>query len=65
MVTPNAPIALGIAESCAVLGVGRSTVYKLIKVGSLRAVKLGRRTVILYADLQRYAETLPAIEPRS
>jgi excisionase family DNA binding protein len=65
MVTPNAPLALGIAEACAMLGVGRTTVYSLIKAGSLRAVKVGRRTVILSADLQRYAETLPAIPPRS
>jgi excisionase family DNA binding protein len=64
MITPHAPIALGIAEACALLGVGRTTIYSLIKAGSLRAVKVGRRTVILSADLQRYAESLPAMGSR-
>jgi excisionase family DNA binding protein len=65
MVWSNPPLGLGIAEACAMLGIGRTTIYGLIKAGNLRAVKVGRRTIVLYADLQRYAETLPPIAPTS
>ena len=45
-------------------GVGRTTVYALMKAGDLRAVKIGRRTIILYADLQRFADSLPSAQSR-
>lgn len=39
-------------------GISNTTAYKLIKEGQLRAVKLGRRTVILESELQRFAASL-------
>lgn len=39
-------IALSIAETCAVLSLGRTKVYELIKDGSLATFKIGRRTLV-------------------
>ena len=47
----NAPLAYTIAEACAAA-----------RAGELRAVKRGRRTLILRDDLVRWLENLPAIK---
>jgi excisionase family DNA binding protein len=54
-------IALSIVEACARSGVGRTTIYEMIKTGRLLARKCGRRTLILADDLQRCLEELPAV----
>ena len=65
--TPNddgkTPVALTIAEACAVRGVRRTTIYKEIRSGELRAVKIGGRTVILVTDLHRWLQDRPPIIP--
>lgn len=55
-------MAVSPAEAADLLGVGRSTVYKLIATRTLMARKAGRRTVILTADIERYLEALPLLE---
>jgi excisionase family DNA binding protein len=52
-------LTYSIAEVCAAANVGRTTAYAAIKIGSLRAVKLGRRTIVLAEDLNRFLENLP------
>ena len=42
-------------------GVGRSTIYEELASGRLSARKLGRRTVILEADLRQWLTSLPAM----
>jgi excisionase family DNA binding protein len=45
--TSSSPIAYTIAGSCQASGFSRSAIYRLIKQGELRAVKHGKRTLIL------------------
>ena len=59
------PIALKITEACTSAGIGRTSLYEAIKRGELRAVKRGRRTLILTDDLRRWIENLPAVERSS
>jgi excisionase family DNA binding protein len=56
-----APLALKIGEACGAARCGRTTIYEVIKRGELRAVKRGRSTLILEADLRRWLEGLPAV----
>jgi excisionase family DNA binding protein len=55
------PMALKISEACDASRCGRTTLYEAIKRGELRAVKRGKSTLILEADLRRWLESLPAI----
>jgi excisionase family DNA binding protein len=40
-------------------GIGRTKLYELIGTGELRAVKLGRRTLFVEAEILAYADALP------
>jgi excisionase family DNA binding protein len=44
-------LAYSIPETVAATGIGRSTIYKHIKAGTLRATRIGGRTVILAEHL--------------
>lgn len=50
---------LSIAQAVRLLGIGRSTLYALIKEGRLPVRKLGKRTLILREDLDRFIASLP------
>jgi hypothetical protein len=53
----SAPISYSVPEACALT----TALYQAIKCGALRAVKRGRRTLILDQDLRRWVEALPAV----
>jgi len=57
------PSAHSIEQVCEKSQVSRSTIYRAIKAGELRAVKRGRRTLVLGQNLKQWLENLPAVVP--
>ena len=51
--------ALSIAQTAVILGIGRSTLYGIIKQGLLPVRKLGKRSLIMREDLDRFIAALP------
>jgi excisionase family DNA binding protein len=49
-------IAYTIKEAAAASGIGRTTIYELIKCGELPLVKIGRRSLIRRPDLEGLLE---------
>ena len=52
-------LAYSINRTAKTLGVGRSTIYKLIKTGHVDALKIGTRTLITTASIARLTEARP------
>lgn len=53
--------AFAVREFCARYGICRQTFYDEIRRGRLRALKLGKKTVVLRADAEAWAASLPAL----
>ena len=56
------PIAVTIPDAVRASGRSRSALYEALKSGALPAKKAGRRTLILYEDLQSYLASLPTYQ---
>ena len=54
-------LAHSISEACSIARTGRTSLYEAIRTGALRAVKRGRRTLILDDDLRRWVQSLPPV----
>lgn len=55
------PLVHSIDGACEVAATGKTALYGAINSGELRAVKRGRRTLILDEDLRRWVSNLPPI----
>jgi len=51
------PIFLSINDTAKALGLGRTSIYALLRSGRLEAVKLGRRTLVKVESIRRLIET--------
>lgn len=51
------PIFLSINDTAKALGLGRTSIYGLLRSGRLEAVKLGRRTLVKVDSIRRLIET--------
>ncbi len=57
----NSTLIHSIPEACSIACAGRTALYEAIRTGALRAVKRGRRTLILDEDLRRWVQNLPQV----
>lgn len=46
-------LAYRINEACASIGVGRSSLYNMIRDGRVKSVKIAGRTLILRSEIER------------
>ena len=56
--SPQEKPLLTIGDACQLLGISRSTVYRLIADGELRLIKIYKRSVIAGQDLDAYVGRL-------
>lgn len=54
------PITITIPEAVKLTGMSRTAIYEALKRGDLIARKAGRRTLILFSDLEGFLASLPA-----
>ena len=50
-------LAYSIAETCALTGIGRTTLYRYVGSGALPVVKIGNRTLVRHDDLRQFLQT--------
>lgn len=53
-------ISYTVNEAVKACGLGRTTIYELIKAGELKPAKVGTRTLILRSDLENLLESRKA-----
>ena len=56
------PISITVDDATAYCGIGKTKLYELVKEGRFTARKIGRRTLLLTAELDAYIESLPTLK---
>lgn len=56
METTLEQLTISINSAARALGVGRSSIYSLIKQNRIEAIKIGRRTLLTTASIRRLAD---------
>jgi excisionase family DNA binding protein len=46
-------LTVSIAEACSMLGIGKTTLYVVMAAGKLDRCKIGRRTLVTVASIER------------
>jgi excisionase family DNA binding protein len=59
--TVQNPLANPILVTAARLGVSRATLYRLMGEGAIKTIKIGHRTLVAEAELQRYVAERMAV----
>lgn len=54
------PLAVGVEDAYRALGIGRTAFYAMVARGELNLIKIGKRSLVPYADLQRLVTPKPA-----
>lgn len=52
-------LTYSVAEAMEVIGIGRTTLYRLSGAGTLKPRKLGKKTVFLVEEVHQYVASLP------
>jgi excisionase family DNA binding protein len=50
------PIAISVNSAAQTLGIGRTSIYALLKQGRLDAIKIGRRTLLTTESIRKLAQ---------
>ena len=53
-------LAYRVSEACFALGIGRSSLYELVKSGELKIIKVAGRTLVPRSELERLTSVDPA-----
>lgn len=57
--------AMSVSDFATWAGIGRTTAWKEIREGQLRAVKVSARTIVRFEDATHWLATRPQLETRS
>lgn len=52
-----------IPEACAAIKIGRTKFYQLLNSEKIRAVKIGKKTLIPISELEKFIDSLPVYKP--
>lgn len=56
------PLAVSILQGCQMIGLSRSSIYREIEAGRIKALKAGVRTLLPVKSLRAWLSTLPKVE---
>jgi excisionase family DNA binding protein len=55
----STPITMTVRQAVKTTGISRTRIYAALRAGDLSARKIGKRTLIAYADLESFLARLP------